>query len=75
MVLARVIEFSAGRAWPRAGFELVFASTGGRAISGLGTVEAAEPGENGYWLIWKGGDDSFTRTSPNLPRPQIVEPR
>ena len=35
----------------------------------------AEPGENGYWLIRKGGEDSFTRTSPKLPSPRIVEPR
>ena len=35
----------------------------------------AEPGENGYCPIWKGGENIFTRTSPNLPSPQIVEPR
>ncbi len=45
------------------------------AIEGVAAVEAAEFGENGYWLTWKGGDCSFTRTSPKLPRPQIVEPR
>ena len=37
--------------------------------------EAAEPGENGYCLTWNGGEVILTRTSPKLPRPQIVYPR
>ena len=69
------MDFAArtGCTWPVA--LAVLKTTARERVSEPEVFRLGLPGENGYWPSWNGGEYIFTRTSPNLPRPQIVEPR